>query len=42
MRDALGANRQGLQIGDENLDFESLPATLKKGCADAGFIPEIW
>ena len=42
MRDARGINRQGLQIGDGNLDFDRLAATLKKGCADAGFIPGIW
>lgn len=40
--DAKGLNGEGLQIGDGDLDFLRLGAILRKGCAGASFIPEIW
>ena len=40
--DAKGLNGEGLQIGDGDLDFPRLGAILRKGCANASFIPEIW
>ncbi len=40
--DAMGLNGEGLQIGEGDLDFARLGKILKKGCANASFIPEIW
>tara|TARA_B100000780_G_scaffold264088_1_gene218469 strand:+ start:18037 stop:19920 length:1884 start_codon:yes stop_codon:yes gene_type:complete len=40
--DASGVNGEGLQIGDGDIDFNSLGLILKKSCPEAFFIPEIW
>ena len=40
--DAKGLNGEGLQVGEGEIDFARLGGILKKGCATASFIPEIW
>ncbi|MCV2885443.1 N-acetylneuraminate synthase family protein [Aestuariibacter sp. AA17] len=40
--DAKGVNGEGLQVGDGDIDFVELAASLKKSCPKASFIPEIW
>lgn len=40
--DAKGAHDEGLQIGDGDIDFESLGADLDRWAPGVGFIPEIW
>jgi len=42
MGDARGLNGEGLQIGEGNIDFKRLGDIFRKGCPNAGFIPEIW
>ena len=40
--DASGVNGEGLQIGSGEIDFASLSKSLRAGCPEASFIPEIW
>jgi sialic acid synthase SpsE/sugar phosphate isomerase/epimerase len=40
--DAKGLNGEGLQIGEGEIDFDSLGEILRKRCPKATFIPEIW
>ncbi len=40
--DALGADGEGLQIGDGDIDFVALAEDLDRTCPQASFIPEIW
>lgn len=40
--DASGANGEGIQLGDGDIDFERLASILNKHCPNASFIPEIW
>jgi sialic acid synthase SpsE/sugar phosphate isomerase/epimerase len=40
--DAQGADGEGLQIGDGDLDFQALMSDLKELAPGASFIPEIW
>jgi len=40
--DASGFHDEGLQIGDGEIDFESLGSDLRKWAPKVSFIPEIW
>lgn len=40
--DAEGVDGEGLQIGDGDIDFNSLASLLDKCAPNASFIPEIW
>jgi N-acetylneuraminate synthase len=40
--DAAGVDGEGLQIGDGDVDFPALAASLASVAPEAGFIPEIW
>lgn len=40
--DAKGHHDEGLQIGDGEIDFESLGLLLDEFCPNVSFIPEIW
>ncbi len=40
--DARGHHDEGLQIGDGEIDFQSLGEDLRKYAPDVSFIPEIW
>ena len=40
--DAAGVDREGLQIGDGEIDFSALSANLDQVARSASFIPEIW
>ncbi len=40
--DATGVDGEGLQVGDGEINFESLAKTLNQRAPKASFIPEIW
>jgi Sialic acid synthase len=40
--DAVGADGEGLQIGEGDMDFAALARVLDETCPDASFVPEIW
>lgn len=40
--DARGADGEGLQIGDGEIDFPALCSQLRDVCPNASFMPEIW
>jgi N-acetylneuraminate synthase len=40
--DAKGLDGEGLQVGDGEIDFERLGATMARTAPHASFIPEIW
>jgi sialic acid synthase SpsE/sugar phosphate isomerase/epimerase len=42
MGDSVGVDGEGLQIGQGEIDFESVCEILNRKCPKASFIPEIW
>jgi N-acetylneuraminate synthase len=40
--DAAGVDDEGLKIGEGEMDFQIIFALMKKHCAEASWIPEIW
>ncbi|WP_336486654.1 N-acetylneuraminate synthase family protein [Methylobacterium nigriterrae] len=40
--DASGADGEGLQVGDGEIDFQNLLNALDRHCPTASFIPEVW
>ena len=40
--DAIGADGEGIQIGQGDVDFDSLGKLLSQECKNVPFIPEIW